>query len=60
MKEKDKKRIRDCISILKMIREVISDVNAPLEGRTSHKLTGCCIKVNTIVTVLETVLQAES
>lgn len=60
MKDTDKAKIIVCVYHLKKIREVISVVNVPLEGRISHKLTGCCIKLNAIMSVLENVLRDES
>lgn len=58
MKGKDKLRLVACNKALKTIREVISEINLPLEGTISHKLTGCCIKLNAVMATLENVLKS--
>lgn len=58
MTSKDKLRLVGCRKIILTVREVIAEINLPLEGRVSHKLTGCCIKLNAVMTTLENVLKS--
>lgn len=58
MKSEAKLRLLRNKKTIEIAREEISKTNLPLEGRVSHMLTGCCIKLNSVISTLENVLKS--